>query len=307
MFGWVLRRLVAIVVALPWVVWAVLRTLGVELPFPLVALLAFTPYVALTSPLPVVVALLLRRRGVAVVSALAAVALGLAMVPRALAGPRPDAGGPRLVVMTSNQWLGHADVERLLAVARAHGVDVLSLQELRPEQMPQDRAHAVSAAGGGAGAGRGWDRALLAAARAADGVPAELVVDVPGAPPVTIRAVHPAPPVRPAAVGPWRERDRRAAGSDSRGDVRILAGDFNATLDHPELRRLLDRGYTDAADAAGDGFTWTWPARPRGHTPKLTIDHVLVDRRVRVESVTVVRIPNTDHRAVIAVLRLPRD
>jgi endonuclease/exonuclease/phosphatase family metal-dependent hydrolase len=50
----------------------------------------------------------------------------------------------------------------------------------------------------------------------------------------------------------------------------------------------------------------TWPAPPRrGRALPLTIDHVLVDRRVRVERVTVVRIPHSDHRAVIAVLRLP--
>src|SRR3954468_23319115 len=91
------RNVVAMVVALPWVVWALLRTLGVELPFPLVALLSFTPYAALTSPLPVLVALVLRRWVVAVVAGLAAVALGFAMVPRALAGPQPDAEGPRLV------------------------------------------------------------------------------------------------------------------------------------------------------------------------------------------------------------------
>ena len=96
--------------------------------------------------------------------------------------------------------------------------------------------------------------------------------------------------------------DRSAAG---RGDGRILAGDFNATLDHPELRALLDRGYVDAADAAGAGLKPTWPAPPRKRALPLTIDHILVDRRVRVERVTVVRIPRSDHRAVIAVLRLP--
>ena len=73
---------------------------GVELSFPLVALIAFTPYVALTSPVPVVAALALRRWAVAGVAAVAAVALGLAMVPRAVAGPQPEADGPRLVVMT---------------------------------------------------------------------------------------------------------------------------------------------------------------------------------------------------------------
>jgi endonuclease/exonuclease/phosphatase (EEP) superfamily protein YafD len=85
-----------------------------------------------------------------------------------------------------------------------------------------------------------------------------------------------------------------------------LLGDFNATLDHAALRALLARGYLDAADAAGDGLTWTWPARGHPHTPPIAIDHVLVDRRVRALGVTAVRIPGTDHRALIARLRLPR-
>ena len=57
-----MRSVVAVVVALPSVVWALLRTLGVELSYPLVALIAFAPYAALTSPVPVVAALVLRRR-----------------------------------------------------------------------------------------------------------------------------------------------------------------------------------------------------------------------------------------------------
>ena len=135
----------------------------------------------------------------------------------------------------------------------------------------------------------------------------EAVLEVRGAPPVRIKAVHPRPPVSSTAAPEWRALIARMPGSDSQGDVRVLAGDFNATLDHPELRALLDRGYTDAADAAGTGLKPTWPAPPRSRRAlPLTIDHVLVDRRVRVERVTVVRIPHSDHRAVIAVLRLPR-
>jgi endonuclease/exonuclease/phosphatase (EEP) superfamily protein YafD len=72
------------------------------------------------------------------------------------------------------------------------------------------------------------------------------------------------------------------------------------------LRRLLGRGYADAADAAGDGLTWTWAARDHPHTLPITIDHVLVDRRVRALGVRAVRIPGSDHRALVARLRLPR-
>jgi endonuclease/exonuclease/phosphatase (EEP) superfamily protein YafD len=130
---------------------------------------------------------------------------------------------------------------------------------------------------------------------------------VEGAPPVRLKAVHPAPPVNATAAPYWQDALAALPGSDGRGDVQILAGDFNATLDHPELRGLLGRGYTDAADAAGKGFVWTWPARRRKRALPLTIDHVLVDERVEVEKVVVVRVPGSDHRAVITTLRLPKE
>ena len=74
---------------------------------------------------------------------------------------------------------------------------------------------------------------------------------------------------------------------------RILAGDFNATLDHAQFRGLLRRGYVDAASQAGHGLSLTSgtttrpapePARnqPRPHRPALRgSDHVgpLADRQ----------------------------
>jgi endonuclease/exonuclease/phosphatase family metal-dependent hydrolase len=134
----------------------------------------------------------------------------------------------------------------------------------------------------------------------------EAIARIAGAPPVRVKAVHPLPPLNRRWAPTWSAAMRRLPGSDSRGDVQLLAGDFNATLDHRLLRALLSRGYVDAADAAGAGLTWTWPALGHPHTLPITIDHVLVDRRVRSLGVTAVRIPGTDHRALIARLRLPR-
>ncbi|MDA0164509.1 endonuclease/exonuclease/phosphatase family protein [Solirubrobacter ginsenosidimutans] len=313
-----MRNVVAVVVALPWVVWAGVRTLGFELPYPFVALLAFTPYAALSSPVPVVAALLLRRWVVAGVAGVAVAAFALALVPRAVGGPEPEADGPRLVVMTSNLYLGQADARAVMRIAREHDVDVWSLQELRPGLVRKlDRAGAKTlfpdrvldprerASGSGV-----LSRTPLAVVDTAPNrqghAEPEVSLKVAGAPPVRIKAVHPAPPVNPTAAPLWRGALEALPSSDGRGDVQILAGDFNATLDHPELRALLGRGYTDAADAAGKGFTSTWPWLRRTRALPLTIDHILVDKRVTVEKVTVVRVPGSDHRAVIAVLRLPR-
>ena len=313
-----MRSVVAIAVAAPWVVWALVRTLGFEVPYPFVALLAFTPYAALSSPLPVVVGLLVRRWVVAGVAAVAMLAFAVALVPRAVAGPEPDAQGPRLVVMSSNLYLGQADARAVLRIAREHDVDVWSLQELRPRLIARlDRAGArrtfpervLDPREGASGSGvlsRTPLRAVDTSPNRKGHAEPEVELRVEGAPPVRIKAVHPAPPVNAIAAPYWQDALAALPSSDGRGDVQILAGDFNATLDHPELRALLDRGYLDAADAAGAGLKPTWPAPPRsGRALPLTIDHVLVDRRVRVERVTVVRIPHSDHRAVIAVLRLP--
>jgi endonuclease/exonuclease/phosphatase (EEP) superfamily protein YafD len=312
------RSVVAIAIAAPWVVWALVRTLGFELPYPFVALLAFTPYAALSSPLPVIAGLLLRRWAIAGVAGVAVLAFAVALAPRAAGGPAPEANGPRLTVLTSNLFLGRGDARGLLRVAREHDVDVLAVQELRPPLMRRlDRVGALEQFPGRAvdpRAGASGSGVLSRVpVRVTDTTPdrkghaqPEVEITVAGAPPVRIKSVHPAPPVNPTAAPLWRGSLAALPSSDSRGDVQIMAGDFNATLDHPELRDLLDRGYTDAADAVGKGLVWTWPAR-RLRAPPLTIDHVLVDRRVRVERVTVVEIPGSDHRAVIAVLRLPKE
>jgi endonuclease/exonuclease/phosphatase (EEP) superfamily protein YafD len=89
------------------------------------------------------------------------------------------------------------------------------------------------------------------------------------------------------------------------GPLRILAGDFNATLDHADLRRVLAGGYEDAASVVGAGLHATWP-EGRLVPPTVAIDHVLADERAGVRAVSVHTLPGTDHRAVFAELVLPR-
>jgi endonuclease/exonuclease/phosphatase family metal-dependent hydrolase len=87
------------------------------------------------------------------------------------------------------------------------------------------------------------------------------------------------------------------------GPVRILAGDFNGTLDHGTFRRLLRAGYRDAAAARGAGLRRTWPSA--AFPPPVTIDHVLVDLRAAIVGYRVLDVPLSDHKAVFAELVLP--
>ena len=87
--------------------WAVVRLLGLERGYPLVPLMAFTPFVAAGAAAIVLIALLLRQRAAALLAAVATLVLVAVVAPRALGGPSEPEGaaGPRLRVVTANMQL----------------------------------------------------------------------------------------------------------------------------------------------------------------------------------------------------------
>lgn len=296
--------------------WAVVRTLGLERGYPGVAVITFTPYVAATAWLPVVVALALRSRAAALLALAAAVALVVAVAPRALDGPQPSlAGGRPLSVMTVNLAYGNGDPDVIMELVREHDVELLSLQEMTPEAVRRlDAAgarerfphRALDARRGAQGSGI-MARHALRDVRRPQGLRLampEATMLVPGVGPVRVKAVHPVAPLR-GDVAVWREGLRSLPRATPDGTMRMLVGDFNATLDHDELRDLLGSGYVDAADAAGAGLHATYGVGGRLLTPPITIDHVLVDRRARVTAASVHPIAGSDHRAVVATIELP--
>jgi endonuclease/exonuclease/phosphatase (EEP) superfamily protein YafD len=308
------RTVIAVVVALPWVVWAVVRVFGLDRWSLLVPAIAFTPYVAFTAWIPVVAALALHRRAAALVALAAAVALVAAVAPRALDGPQTAvAGGRTLTVLTSNLRYGHGDARAVMALADRYGADLLSLQEMTPDAVRRLDA---------AGARRRFPFRVLDARRGAQGsglmsrypltdpvrpqrlrmAMPEATVHVPGRPPLRVKVVHPVAPLHDD-VAVWRDGLRSLPRATPDGPMRMLVGDFNATLDHHELRSLISSGYDDAADATGQGLHGTYPA---GRRLRITIDHVLVDRRARVVSSSVHTVPGSDHRALLARLLLPQ-
>jgi endonuclease/exonuclease/phosphatase (EEP) superfamily protein YafD len=277
--------------------------------------MAFTPYVALTAFVPLAVALAVRNWVAAIAAGLVLALLAAAVLPRAFGGPTEAQGtaGPTLRVQAANMKLGQGDPEALVGLVRQHDVDVLSVEELTPKL-----AHRLDAAGmrevlphrelatGESSQGSGlYSRLPLAHASVTEpdrGFPlitAQPVVS--GAAPVLASSVHTTPPT--VATDAW-SRDLDRLPPAGQGPIRILLGDFNATLDQSEFRDLVGRGYADAGATLGSGLVPTWPANRR-IPPLVTIDHVLADQRIGIRDYAVDDLPGSDHRAVYAELSLP--
>jgi endonuclease/exonuclease/phosphatase (EEP) superfamily protein YafD len=302
-------------------VFGLTRLTGLQSGVLLVQLTSFTPYVAAGALAVAALAALGRRLVPAALAGVAAAVLIACVAPRALASPESGDAGVPLVVMSVNLRLGGADPQAVVDLVRAEHVDVLALQELTPEseqallalglgeELPYRESHPHVGASG---------TALFARGALTDGGSrivsdeghdqAYATLTMPGAAPVTLESVHPVPPLSNDLLPYWRVALGNQLPATTPGPPRILVGDFNATLDHAELRRLLATGYRDAADEVGAGLTPTWPfyGLRAAVTPKIAIDHVLVPAGVGVRDFRAVTIPYTDHRAVIVTLRLPR-
>jgi endonuclease/exonuclease/phosphatase (EEP) superfamily protein YafD len=299
--------------------WAVTRLAQADRHRPLeraaVPVVAFTPQAAAAAGLA---ALALRRKGPAVATGLAAAALGAVVVPRLIRRRRPDARGPVLRVLTVNLLGGRAAGGELVGLVRATGADVLFVQELSgdavtrlkraglSELLPNEMSETEGYGHRGSGiyARYPLSDGLSIAVTEASQPTARL--NLPSGHRLELVCVHPhppAPPWNPDAAARWR---RELAVLPPSGDpLVILAGDFNATLDHAQFRRLLRLGYVDAASRTGHGLTPTWGPEPTGRPALLTVDHVLVDPRCAVLATSAHGLSGSDHRAVYAKIQLP--
>jgi endonuclease/exonuclease/phosphatase family metal-dependent hydrolase len=280
---------------------------------PLAPLLSFTPQAAAGASVAALALALARQRGPAATAALSAAVLARAVRPRVARRPPPTASGPVLRVLTVNLLCGRADADPVVALVRRTGADVLFLQELTgdavtrlkqagladllPEQVTELR-------GGPRGSG------IYARFPLREGAPVAPVhaaqpsalLELPGGDVVELVCVHPHPPKPPSPRGVARWR-RELAVLPPPGELpRVVAGDFNATLDHAVFRKVLRLGYADAALETGNALAPTWG--PAGRVALITIDHVLVDRHCAALASSVHSVPGTDHRAVYAEIRL---
>ncbi|WP_211304202.1 endonuclease/exonuclease/phosphatase family protein [Umezawaea tangerina] len=292
-----------------------LRLLGIDGNRYMIAVTALTPYTAAAGVLLGCVALLLRRWAAGMVVLLVAVVLVAAVAPRAFPDSRPNGVGTEVRVMSVNLLLGEADAVGVVAAVRSNQVDVLALQELTQEAvLALDRAGLrevlpnrlfqpeVEGYGSGIASRYGLTAKTLTPPSGMRQVGA--LVDLPGSQDIEVLSVHSTPPVVPSGPEAWQRELAGLPNRDVNGPPRVLAGDFNATLDHVGLRRLLANGYVDAGDEVGAGLEPTWPSG-RFWPPPVTLDHVLVDNRCPVDTYGVITIGGTDHRAVVTQFVVP--
>jgi endonuclease/exonuclease/phosphatase (EEP) superfamily protein YafD len=298
--------------------WAVARLAGADrLRFAepwTVPLLSFTPQVTAGAWAG---ALLLRGTGPATAAAAAGAALTAMVGPRALPCRQPPAAGPVLRVLTANLLAGRAVAEAVAELACRTQADVLFVQELTgdaaaglqraglgdllPHQVAQPVPHGARGSIYARYPLRGGPPAAQPSA-----VRCTAWLDLPSGQFVQLACIHAAPPKplrSPGAAARWRGQ-LSALPAPGEGP-RILAGDFNATLDHAQFRRLLRSGYMDAASQVGHGLSPTWGPRPGRRPALLAIDHVLIDRHCAVLTTSAHRLTGSDHRALCAELQLP--
>ncbi|NUT33688.1 MAG: endonuclease/exonuclease/phosphatase family protein [Hamadaea sp.] len=298
--------------------WAIARLAGLDRWFPAAQLISFTPYVTVVALLGTALLGAARRWRALAVAGTATLVLVACVAPRVLPDTGSGGDGPVLRVASVNVFIGGTDPAAIVATAREQRVDLLAVQEMTPQWLAAaDEAgigemfpQRFTAAEYGAGGSALFSRFPLADAGSylnAQGwfQQAYGTLTVPGAAPVRLESVHAASPYSAEMTPDWRETLRKAPPATPDGTVRVLLGDFNATLDHSLLRKLIGTGYRDAAETTGKGLVGTWGPYDGKPVPPVAIDHVLADERIGVRSFDAFTIDGGDHRLIVAELALP--
>jgi endonuclease/exonuclease/phosphatase (EEP) superfamily protein YafD len=314
------RRLGSRWLAVPFIVGVAVLTLpdlvGLDRVTPFAQLVALRPYLLVGVPVLLELArwvhgAVLAAAGVVVVLLAAA---GM-VAPRTVATTTVPAGGHTLTVAAFNTYSGGADVAEVAALIRDERPDLVSLVEasttfrskLAPLVQPLGY-HLITAVGEPEG-DLGGVTAVVAdhlgdvrsSTYTATPFP-RVELEGGGLGELRFVAFHTLAPRR-GDVPQWRSDVSLVSQWCAGPQPAIIAGDFNATLDHSVFRSAT-AGCGDAAAQRGQGLTPTWPTwLPGWLGPQ--IDHVLATDPIVAEWFEVREIGGSDHRAVLARLRIP--
>lgn len=321
--GWLLS---SALLAAPVAVLTVCRTTPWPWPEPVVQLLAFTPWLVVPAGLSLLCAGLSRRPWAA---AAAAALLALQSVWLFAPGhatpstdPSPDSGQGRLelVTMSINAKLGGADADDIVRLVSDNRVALLAVQEytpaldarLRAAGLPELLPYRVGAPAPAAGGGALYSKHRLAPTGNRTGTyfpmaTARLQIEADGrGAELDVTNVHTRAPVGGGTLQWRRELALLAPGAPDAGNG-LLLGDFNASYDHLEFRRLVTPRpggeLVDVGTAQGARLVPTWPQDLP--LPGVTLDHLVTSRSVSSRAYSVHRVSGTDHAAILATLSVP--
>ena len=298
----------------PVVATLLLRQIPITTPWA-VAYVAASPFVPVAGMAALVLFVLARSWTGASVAAVLTAVLLITQVPLYLGTAAPSGPTSELIVMTVNMHFGLGDAEDIVQTVRREGVELLAVQELdhgalaalEAAGLEEVLAHAWTRPDGGAAGNGLWSAYPLDPLPRRWGFghpPVAATMDLDGLP-VLVAAVHAVSPY-PDDTARWSaELDELAEWLGEVDGPAVVAGDFNATFDHPQFRDVLAAGYRDAAEQAGAGFLPTFPANRRRLPLLITIDHVLVNGGIVASDVRRVQIDDTDHEGLVATLAVP--
>jgi endonuclease/exonuclease/phosphatase (EEP) superfamily protein YafD len=285
---------------------------------PGMVLSAMTPYLIVVPLLGTALVAVGRQKILSAAGAVTLLLFGASQLPLYVGGPGVSGPSVPLRVLTSNLRYGLADADQLVAEIRDHDVDVFAAQELTDEAVARLAAaglgdvlpfHLLNARAGAGGVGI-YSRFPLRKDAIGDEfhhppVVATMTMTRDGHRiPLTVASVHPLSPW-PNSTAAWSaELTRLAEWTDAFSGPVVMAGDFNATNDHDQLRRFFDHGYIDGAARAGGGYLATYPS-DRKFPPLIAIDHVLTRDGPITTKIKSITIAGTDHRAVLATVEVP--
>ncbi|WP_459027547.1 endonuclease/exonuclease/phosphatase family protein [Pseudonocardia sp. DLS-67] len=295
---------------------------GLDRRSPFVQLVSIRPWilcgVAALLVMLLVVLIFERRVWPFLAGVLAVLLIGGSMVlPRALPDTEPVHGSP-FQVLAFNTYEGEADPNALAALIEAEQPDAVALSEsgpgfarkLAPLVEPLGYRMYVSADDDDDDDVEEVTTVLSeqlgdVEVRIGDETSAFPYIEVKGGELDTMRFVvfHSVAPV-PGSVPEWNDDLAFLSRWCSGAAPVVVAGDFNATLDHSALRSGT-AGCEDAAAQRGAGLIPTWGPSPQTRTFGPQIDHVFATEGINAETFDVRDIAGSDHRAILTTLRLP--
>jgi endonuclease/exonuclease/phosphatase (EEP) superfamily protein YafD len=253
-----------------------------------------------------------------VAGVLAVLLIGTGMVlPRVLSDPVPGGGVP-FRVLAFNTHDGEADVGELVALIETQQPDAAAIVEsglgfadrLAPLVEPLGyRVHVSTTSEDVGDVGEVTavvsDRLGDVDVRIGDETSTFPYVEVTGGGLGATRfvAFHSVAPV-PGSVPEWNADLALLPQWCAGPTPAVVAGDFNATLDHSAFRAGI-AGCVDAAEQRGAGLVPTWGPGPTSRSVGPQIDHVIATDGITAETFEVHDVDGSDHRAVLTTLRLP--